>query len=456
LLVRAQCDADTHYIYSQADADALSSCTTLRGNVSIASNDSKPFALRLDGIVTIQGDLTTNASCTEEILASGPSLYEALEQTCSNVTSISSSTLQTVEGIVQFESMSDLMSIELPALTSMGSFEVYMVASLRTLTLGPILNITGTFVIEFPFFHVQYTGLNNLTDLFFDTVSTFGIVHNVNMTSLSASFTYVNTAYVHGNSNLTDVTLSASGIASLTVHSNGVNTSVSLPQSTTLCAYMCDFNSISDLSIPLLSSTPLDMNIEGSSLTSIDFPNLVSGFSPSEYDYSFLSLTLQDNPLLESISIPKATSLSNLFLKNNTALKVLDGFPLVEYIGAMGISGNFERFALLSPCLDPIYQPRGNVLTMGSVDFPALNSTIGLIIINSTVPNFSCAQFDDYRNKGYIQGSDYWCQNTTLPENTTAEQLLSKSGKSSATVAGASAWLYVTVGLVIGIWGLDL
>ena len=121
-------------IYEQSDADELKSCKTIKGNVNV--DWSFPGDLNLDGIEEIQGNLTCGDS--PDHIGGGHR---------GRISSISSSTLQSLENTFLLEYLPYLDTVSLPALTSVKTIDWNSLRKLKTVDFGAGLDKAGNIML---------------------------------------------------------------------------------------------------------------------------------------------------------------------------------------------------------------------------------------------------------------------------------------------------------------------
>jgi hypothetical protein len=151
VLAANSCSSAT--IISQADAIAISNCSTITGNIVLASNAKGSIAL--DGVQIIQGSLQAEP-CADSA-------------SCSGVVSLSSSTLSTISSGLALQSLSNLINISFPKIVSTGprfslhdlptlqsvsvpnlasseEFSISNTPNLTSLTLEILQNVTSVYI----------------------------------------------------------------------------------------------------------------------------------------------------------------------------------------------------------------------------------------------------------------------------------------------------------------------
>jgi hypothetical protein len=132
-------------IGSQSDLDALSSCSTVTGNI-IINSISIPSVTIPQGVQHVKGDLRVS-----QIVS---------------VVSFSASGLQSISGTFELLNLTGLQSLSAPSLTSVGGINFVILPLLQTMTLG---------ITEAGNVRISDTQLSALNGLSLSTVGDLGI-----------------------------------------------------------------------------------------------------------------------------------------------------------------------------------------------------------------------------------------------------------------------------------------
>jgi hypothetical protein len=330
--VRAICPINsTNYtVASQADADALNLCETFNGTIAIALQNSTNL-ISIPGVRLITGDLdvTTSDFAPNQV---GMSIF-------------SMESLASVGGLMNVRSISNLVTINLPALSSVGqSFGIFENPSLSAVIL-PNLTSVGTLDLH-ELRSLRYlnfeTGLKNITGytrggpgIGFQYYPSQVVIQNTDLTSLEGLiFPDVGGLIINGNI-LENLTLSLEGfhcphsLSSLDISRN-YNLNLSLPNLTTL---YCDDIVIGDVSaLDISALTFINGSVWFRNLT-LDIFNASNLLSVSQ-DLSFVmgnvaqinlpalqtvggNFEVEDSPVIyieNGISMPNITNVTNMII----------------------------------------------------------------------------------------------------------------------------------------------
>jgi len=132
-------------IASQSDLDALSSCSTVTGNI-IINSISIPSVTIPQGVQHVKGDLRVS-----QIVS---------------VVSFTASGLQSISGTFELLNLTGLQSLSAPSLTSVGGINFVILPLLQTMTLG---------ITEAGNVRISDTQLSALNGLSLSTVGDLGI-----------------------------------------------------------------------------------------------------------------------------------------------------------------------------------------------------------------------------------------------------------------------------------------
>jgi hypothetical protein len=278
----------TFTLSSPADATSLaSSCSTISGNIAVASSVSGP--MDLSSIQKIKGDL----SCVGAV----------------NLTSLTADSLTSIGGDFTLTSLIIMSNLAFPKLTSVGAIKWTTLNALQQLTFTAGLDTADTVVIG-------DTQLNSLNGINLETVESLNINNNNYLQLISTQISSIT--------------------GSLNIDSNGNSLVVEFPNLEN--AFNMTIRNISSISIPSLKTVNSTLGFYGDLLESISAPNLttVSG-----------DLAVVANPSLTNISMPLLKTVGGGFqVANNTKLLKIDSFPKLESTGAINFSGNFTDVQL--------------------------------------------------------------------------------------------------------------
>lgn len=303
------CSADTNTIQNKGDAEALSDCQTLSGDLVIA--EQATGTIRLDGIERIEGSLI----CRDAV---------------------------------------DLQSIEAPQLTIIDeNFELNGLTILSNLNFGSLSSVK----------RIQWTALPALDELSFTTEVTKAdeiSITNTNLKSLDGiNLEQVRIFDVTNNLYLSKMELQLGNITQqLTLQANSRDLVVSFPN--LQWAYNMTFRNCSEVKLPSLASVNGSMGFVDNYFESFSAPNLTKT-GPGG------SLVFVSNSRLTNISIPRLESIGGTYqIANNTKLDTVDGFPILKSVGgAIDFRGTFTDVTL-----DSLEDVRGafNIKTSAEFD----------------------------------------------------------------------------------------
>jgi hypothetical protein len=272
-------------IKTQSDADALNTCTTIKGGIAI--DKSASGSLTFSGIEQVTGDFT------------------ALSAT--NVTSITASNLGSVSGKLDLEGIILLTTLRMDNLTNVGSIILEALPNLQALTFTKGVNKVGSL-------SVTNTGLTSLQGINVTQCGQFDLTANNALTQVD----------VNSLTNLTGL---------LTLSNNSPKLNVSFPQ--LVGGVNMTFRNIGAVSVPSLESLSGQLALVSTSVDSFSAPNLTHAGD----------LSIDENNSLTKVSFPQLTSLSGgLLISNNSKLDNITGFPKLQTVtGAVDITGNFTE-----------------------------------------------------------------------------------------------------------------
>lgn len=243
--------------------------------------------LSIEGPKTITGDLIINNA--------------------SQLISISSSTLQSIQGNFELQGLDLLSSLNMAALKTLNKLNMISLRQLSTFTFGTSgVSKASTIVIS-------DTVLTDLSGLNINSVDSLTITNNKRLT-----------AY---NSDLANIT------SLLSVTSNGNNMEINMTKLTT--AAEIQLSNVKSFVVPQLKtitqSLKFDTNPE---LTTFTAKNITSIKD---------SVTFINNNKLTNVSFPLLTTIGDMTIQNNTKLLAVEGFPKLSTVaGGIILRGNFE------------------------------------------------------------------------------------------------------------------
>ena len=353
-------------ISTPADLSAISSCTSITGNLvfpfSGLTSVSLPVLTSVGGYLWLYGN--------------------------SALTSASFPVLASVGGYLSLNSNYVLTSVSFPALTSVGAsgLSLYYNSALTSVSFPVLASVGG---------YLRLYDNDALTSVSLPVLTSVGgyLQLDSNNALTSASFPVLG---------------SVGGY--LQLDSNNTLTSVSFPVLASVGGYLrlYDNDALTSVSFPVLASVGGDLRLDNNdALTSVSFPALASvGGYLWLYGNSALTsasfpalasvggfLKLENNSPLISPSIPVLASVGGSFQLSDTALTSVS-FPVLASVGRIEFQGNTALISASFPILTSI----SGSMTFGtisspnplvqSIGFPALEFVSGSIDITDDISFF--------------------------------------------------------------------
>jgi hypothetical protein len=235
-------------------------------------------ALVIEGPKNITGDLIINNA--------------------SQLISISSSTIQSIQGNFELQGLDLLSTLNMAALKSLNKLNMVSLRQLSTFTFGTSGITEASDIV------ISDTVLTDLSGLNITTVDSLTITNNKRLT-----------AY---NSNLKTIT------SLLSVTSNGNNMDINMTKLTT--AAEIQLSNVKSFSVPRLSTITQSLKFDTN-------PELKT----------FTAKSVTNINLLTNVSFPLLTAIGDMTIQNNTKLVAVEGFPkLSEVAGGIILRGNFD------------------------------------------------------------------------------------------------------------------
>ncbi|KAH9206916.1 hypothetical protein DL95DRAFT_416107 [Leptodontidium sp. 2 PMI_412] len=290
-------------IASQADADALSNCSTITGNLVVQSNSLAQVTL--NGISIIDGNFGTASSAALQKITA-PALSQITHNfTLSNLpllAHLNFPLLDNINGGIYWDTLPDLTDVSFGNLTASPE-------------LLPGTNVDGDILLS-------STGLTSLAFL------------NFSHHSLPERI------WIIGNRQLSNINLTGLswGSNSLEIINNGPLTQISLPNLKTAGAIA--IGNAGHIDIPSLSSTTTaGITVSNCSINDFVAPALavIAG-----------DLVVSNNTLLTDLNLPLLTSINgNFVVANNTDMNAISDLgQLWNTFGTINLSGNFSSVTL--------------------------------------------------------------------------------------------------------------
>ncbi|PCH02407.1 Hypothetical protein PENO1_038170 [Penicillium occitanis (nom. inval.)] len=323
----ANCSS-TVVISSQSDANDISSCNTIDGDVQIAENYANSLALT--GITHITGSLVVNGT--------------------TNITSFTAPDLIIIEKNLELISCILLTDLNMTELTLVGDMNLEALPNLQRLYFDSGVRAAGGISIT-------NTGLVKLDGLEITSAS-----NGINITA---------------NTALTDISFnSLTNTSSLFIQANSNKLAVNLPN--LVAVQNLTVTNTTSLSIPSLYHLTGQLQI---------FSSWINNFSTGPLQAG-TDIVFMDNALLSNISMPDLTSLSgDLIITGNSVLKEINGFSsLANVQGIIDVTGNYTEFTL--PALQDV---KGGFTATSQSDFDGCDIFNELRKNNSIHGSYICS-----------------------------------------------------------------
>ncbi|KAJ2903249.1 GPI-anchored cell wall organization protein ecm33 [Zalerion maritima] len=286
------CSDDEVSINSSADAEALSSCDTIEGTVTIGTQASGEISI--DGPDSIDGDLI----CEDN----------------GALTTLSSSSLTSIGGSFTMRNVTALTTLTMSKLSSVTTLDWQTLARLETVTFADE-GLTEADTIR-------------ISDTFLSTLNAFSVTSPKKME-------------IDNNRRLTEWDSGLETLSDeLVITANGFGLQVSFPDLVWIANMT--ISNVSDITVPSLEVVNGSMRFDSNFFTDFSAPNMTN---TQDGDISFTG-----NSGLANVSFPLLTTVAGGFtIANNTKLEAIDGFPELKTIGgAVKLRGNFTTVELPS------------------------------------------------------------------------------------------------------------
>jgi len=263
--------------------------------------------------------------------------------------SISSSTVTSIGGNFELDSLELLSSVNMQALKSLNKLSMVKLPQLSTLIFSSS-GVTKASSIE-----VTDTFLSDLSGLNINSVDSLTITNNNKLMSF--------------NSDLVNIT------TLLSVSSNGNNMEINMTKLQS--AAEIQLSNVKSFVVPSLKTISQSLKFDTN-------PQLTT-FSAKNITTIGDSVTFINNNKLTNVSFPLLTSVGDLTVQNNTVLGAVEGFPKLQTVaGGVILRGNFD-----------------------SVELPSLKDVKGGVTVFSTTDiSAFCGFFNDAKSKKIIQGQE--------------------------------------------------
>jgi hypothetical protein len=286
------CNAKSTEIQSDGDAQKLSSCSTVKGNI-IVGEDVTQF--QLSGVQGIEGDLVIEKA--------------------TKLTSIDMPSVRFINGNFKLTELTILKSLSAPQLGKVGSIEWVTLPALQALTFTKTVTEADNVLIS-------DTQLGSLEGINLKSVGTFDINNNKQLRNVELQLENVTQA--------------------LRIEFNkfgGKSVEVSLPN--LYSVQNATFRDAQSVSIPSLTAVENSLAFVNNTFETLSLPNLTT-VGESVAWVSNIKMTNLTAPLLKEVG-------GTFQIANNTKLVTVDGFPELETVGgAVDMAGTFKNASLPS------------------------------------------------------------------------------------------------------------
>lgn len=299
-------------------------CDTAEKDVKISKDLSGELAI--EGLKEIKGNLIANGS---------------------SITGLSSLTLQKLGGI-QLTQLNDMLAIRLSSLKEISEIKIDTLPILNELAFG------SSGVTQADSIIISNTNLNDLSNLKLNSVKSFSINNNGALKTFESDVVNITTEFI--------------------VENNGKDMEITLNKLKT--AGELQLSNIKKFEAPLMTKAAAIKLQTNEELEDFKAPNVTSVDN---------SITIIDNKKLGNVSFPKLTTIGDMTIQNNTAMKEIAGFPQLQFVtSAIKLYGDFEK-----------------------VELPKLKLVNGTVTVTSStdIEEF-CKFFDDAAKDKLIKGEE--------------------------------------------------
>lgn len=220
------------------------------------------------------------------------------------ITAITSNSLLSVGGVLKFEELAGLKTLEFSTLVSVGSISLVSLSALRTVSLG--------------------AGLQNLSGIMVDgQLKRVCLINGTSLLQLNGlDFPDVDEMIIENNANLESIILGLESLGNVTtIARNGNDTSLSYPFLRRINGNHTSFQDLQNINMPSLAAINGSLEFENNKFNTLYFGSLVS--APGK-------LAFQENSFLQNISAPMLRQVGELVIEDNPSLQVIDGFDSLE------------------------------------------------------------------------------------------------------------------------------
>ena len=257
---------------------------------------------------TFEGDIVIETGTTDSLAFDGIEVLEGSFRAVnvSDLTQISSSTLQRITEELELDELQVLSTLNFPQLAEVDTIRWNALPALQALTFDTEVQNAATV-------DIQNTGLASLTGITLDSVDNLIIANNPFLKEISLSLGNVSEA--------------------LTLEGNAKDLVVEFPE--LIWAVNMTLRNCSEISVPQLELVNGSLGVYGGNFESFAAPELESVGE---------ALSIVDNVELSNLSFPVLTEIGGGFqIANNTNLDVIDVPELESVGGAIDFTGNFSE-----------------------------------------------------------------------------------------------------------------
>lgn len=333
----AAADCGSAVIVSQTDADALSACPTITGDVIIATNAAG--AIKLNGVQSIEGNLISKQCFPGESPIFDMIEYSPHDQVsnlvrsgCFGLLSLSSSTLVSVSQNITLQNLLNITTISLPALETIGTHFYLDGLPILTKLAIPKLSSVGGFHLAYApaLLSINLDGLTHLSSVYINSVGL------LSMPAIDVK-TKITSFVVGGVPNMPVISVWTPYIGLLQVNGNGFTTMATYNLVTKVDIKAIDTFSVSGCGV--LSGVEGDVPITNENFiaTGNSFQSLnLASWTTNGSTY------IQGNPQLKSIEWNFNTHVMDTFvIRDNPLLNDFTSFE-VQNVSSLVLVGSFD------------------------------------------------------------------------------------------------------------------
>lgn len=257
---------------------------------------------------TYSGDIVVETGTTDTLAFDGIELIEGSFRAInvSEITQISSSTLQRITEEFELDELQVLSTLNFPQLTEVDTIKWNALAALQALTFDSEVQNAATV-------DIQNTNLASLNGITLDTVDRLIVANNPFLAEINLSLGNVSEA--------------------LTLEGNAQDVVVEFPE--LIWAVNMTLRNCSEISVPQLASINGSFGVYGGAFES---------FAAPELETVGQALSVIDNEALSNLSFPVLTEVGGGFqIANNTQLEEIEVPELEDVGGAVDFTGNFSE-----------------------------------------------------------------------------------------------------------------